>query len=332
MDATETTGVILAAGEGHRMGAITAHFAKPILPICNEPLIATHLRQLDSLSVKQVIVVVGHQKERVVQTANEHCPPGMEITFVEQTERLGIAHALYLTRDAVGNGNLVVILGDTHFTVNDLSLGIARLAGNGGGNAAAVLSVRRVKDPRMIMRECTVRFDFGGRLLEIMEKPRTPFNDMKPCGIYYFSPAIFDAIEMTVPSSLRGEVEITDSIQTLVEMGLEVTWAPTVLWDRNINYPGDILMSNLVELRLRKLKQVIGDDCSIHEEAVVTDTVVGHRASIKTPAHLTRSLVLDDASINQHGAYRDCIVGPGFVLADCLRDEWADTPDDLTGG
>jgi len=323
----DTVGIILAAGEGHRMGAISAHFAKPVLPICNEPLIATHLRQLHSLSIKKVVIVVGHKKERVMETARAHCPDGMGLVFIDQTERLGIAHALFLTRGEVSGCNLVVVLGDTHFTVNDLSLGLEKLAGRKNGSAAAVLSVRRVRDPRMIRRECTVRFDFDGRLLEIKEKPYVPFNDMKPCGIYYFSPMVFEAIELTMPSSLRGEVEITDSIQTLVEMGQEVTWAPTVVWDRNINYPGDILMSNLVELRGRKLTKLVGDGCSIHPESLIRDSVIGDGARVLTPARLTRSLVLDSAEITQHGSFRDCIIGSGFILADCLKDEWADTPE-----
>jgi dTDP-glucose pyrophosphorylase len=308
------------------MGAISAHYAKPVLPVCNEPLISIHLRHMASLGVQKTVVVVGHQKESVKAVARTSCSKGMKLRFVEQEERLGIAHALGVARPEVGEANLVVILGDTHFTASNLALGLDKLEGRGNGSAAAVLSVRRVGDPRLIRRECTVRFDFDGRLLEIREKPELPFNDMKPCGVYFFSPAIFEAIEVTRPTPLRGEVEISDSIQTLVEMGLPVTWAPTIAWDRNINYPGDILMSNLVELRARKLKLLVGPESQVHPEAVLKDTVVGRGAAIRTPARLHRTLVLDGAEIDEHGSFKDCIIGPGFTLTDCLRDEWADTP------
>lgn len=327
----EVVGVILAAGEGQRMGAISAHYAKAMLPVCNRPLIATHMEMLSGLGIRRAVIVVGHRKERVVQTARRHRPAGLSLDFVEQRERLGIAHALFATRISVAGANLVVVLGDTHFMPGPLESGLDSLT-RGNGEVAAVLSVRRVADPEMIRRECTVRFDDAGRLVEIREKPAEPFNDLKPCGVYFFSPAIFDAIDMTSSSSLRGEVEITDSIQMLVDMGYTVTSADTVRWDRNINYPGDILISNLVELRRRKLVRLLGRDVVLHAETVVQDTVMGDRVRVDSPAHFVRALVLDDAVVEQHGDFVDCVVGPGFAIPDCLKGEWADTPDCVQTG
>ncbi len=323
----ELVGVILAAGEGQRMGEISAHYAKPVLPICSVPLIATHLKMLEGINIKRAVVVVGHQRDKVVQTAKAHCPKGLKLHFVDQTERLGIAHALNETRDLTDGCNLVVILGDTHFIPTDLDLGLKRLSSGEEDSVAGVLSVRRVQAPEMIRRECTVRFDFTGSLVEIQEKPVQPFNELKPCGIYFFSPAIFEAIEMTLPSALRGEVEITDSIQTLVELGYTVTGAPTVEWDRNINYPGDLLISNLVELKRRELGSLIGPRTTFHEDAEVRDSVVGKDVQILSPAKLLRSLVLDGAVVEEHGDFIDCVIGPRFAIPDCLKYEWADTPE-----
>ncbi len=323
----ETVGVILAAGEGRRMGAISAHFPKPVLPVCNRPLIAKHLEILRDIGVAEAVVVVGHQKELVSSTALRWCPEGMQLHFVEQTERLGIAHALYLTREIVLDRDVVVILGDTHFIVDDPKFALERLnESRNGDRVAGVLSVRSVRDPELIRRECTVRFDFEGRLVDIQEKPAVPFNDLKPCGIYFFSSEIFEAIEMTEPSSLRGEVEITDSIQTLVDMGFVVTSAPTVVWDRNINYPGDILMSNLVELKRGQRKVLIGEGVSIHPDARISTSVIGNRARINAPVKMLRSLVLDDAVLDVHGEYVDAIVFSRFAIGDCLKEEWGDTP------
>lgn len=323
----ELVGVILAAGEGHRMGEISAHYAKPVLPICSVPLIAAHLRMLAAVSIKRVVVVVGHQRDKVVETARASCPDELELQFVDQTERLGIAHALNETRELTEGCNLVVVLGDTHFIPADLNLGLNRLTSEADDSVAGVLSVRRVKAPEMIRRECTVRFDVDGRLVEIQEKPVQPFNELKPCGIYFFSPAIFEAIEMTLPSALRGEVEITDSIQTLVELGYTVTGAPTVEWDRNINYPGDLLISNLVELRRRGRESLIEPDAKFHEDAEVRESVIGRNVRIDSPAKLLRTLVLDSAVVEEHGDYIDCVIGPRFAIPDCLKYEWADTPE-----
>lgn len=322
----ETVGVILAAGEGHRMGEISAHYPKPILPVCNHPLICSHMHLFQQLDINRVVVVVGHQKDKVIEVARNYCPHGMSLTFIEQKERLGIAHALNQTREVVAGANLVVVLGDTYFIVDDIKAGLARLKTGFQDGVACVLSVRKVADPEMIRRECTVRFDADGSLEEIREKPVQPFNDLKPCGIYFFSPAIFDAIQFTNPSALRGEVEITDSIQSLVDLGYTVVSSPTVHWDRNINYPGDLLISNLVELKRRKLDNLIGDDFTAHEEACLVDSVVGHNVSIHSPARIVRSLVLDSAEVEEHGEFCDCVIGFRFAIADCLRWEWADTP------
>jgi dTDP-glucose pyrophosphorylase len=308
------------------MGAISAHYAKATLPVCNRPLIALHLASLASLGIRHVVVVVGHRAESVIRTATAHKPDGVHVDFVEQEQRLGIADALFRAEPQVRGQNLVVILGDTHFIADNLAAGLGPLSA-GARAPAAVLSVRRVRDPEMIRRECTVRLDDHGNLVEIREKPRTPFNDLKPCGIYFFSPAIFDAIDMTPASPLRGEVEITDAIQTLVSTGQTVGSAHTVAWDRNINYPGDILLSNLVELDRRHLVRLMGRNVALHREAVVDHSVVGNDVSVSSPARIIRSLVLDGAVVDQHGDFVDCVVGPGFAVPDCLDAEWADTPD-----
>lgn len=323
----ETVGVILAAGEGQRMGEISALYPKPVLPVCNHPLVCSHMHLFQQLGIARVIVVVGHQKQKVIDVATDYCPHGMSLTFIEQKERLGIAHALQQTREVTAGANLVVVLGDTYFIVDDIKAGLDRLKSGFVDGVGCVLSVRKVQDPEMIRRECTVRFDSEGCLEEILEKPVQPFNDLKPCGIYFFSPAIFDAIEYTNPSALRGEVEITDSIQSLVDLGYTVVSAPTVHWDRNINYPGDLLISNLVELRRRGLDNLVGDGFSSHEETRLKESVVGHNVTIHSPARILRSLILDNTELDEHGEFRDCVIGYRFAIADCLRWEWADTPE-----
>ncbi|MBM4355449.1 MAG: hypothetical protein FJ109_16955 [Deltaproteobacteria bacterium] len=321
-----TVGVILAAGEGQRMGPVAKHFAKSALPICNEPLVVGHLRQLAAAGIRRVLVVVGYGSNQVVRTASLGCPDGVSLTFVEQPKRLGIAHALHLVEEAAAGANLVVLLGDTHFIFRDLAAGLALLSSNTEPGTAAVLSVRPVADPDLIRRECTVRFDPAGRLVEIREKPSEPFNDLKPCGCYFFGPEIFDAIRRTPASPLRGEVEISDSIQTLVHMGLSVRGAPTVEWDRNINFPGDLLTCNLIELRRRNLPALVGRNVRVHPEASLVDSVVGDDARIDVPVRLVRSLVLPGTVLSVPATCTDCILGPGFVLSDCTQGDSVDMP------
>ncbi len=307
------TGVIIAAGEGKRMGELGKRYAKPLLPVCNRPLIGYHLEMLQAMGIHDVVVVVGYQQEQVRQKVQKAAREGVNLRFVEQPQRLGIAHALSLTREITGKW-LVVVMGDTYFLPGELDAGIDSLFAGNSDRRAAVLSVRRVKDPELIRRECTVRFDESGRLEEIREKPSTPFNDLKPCGLYFFSRKIFDAVDATPPSALRNEIEITDSIQTLVDMGLDVTGAPTVKWDRNITFPSDVLVSNIMQLRSMGLNELLGEEVAVHPEARLEEVIAGSQAGIRTPARLERVLLLPGAVVQDEGDRHDCIIGDEFSI------------------
>jgi dTDP-glucose pyrophosphorylase len=300
------TGVILAAGEGRRMGALGAHRPKACLPVCNRPLIHHHLDLFRGMGIEDVIVVVGFQSADVVAAVGRYPQNGPSVRFIEQPERRGIAHALALTRPHV-TGAVAVILGDTYFVPGDLGAAIEMLGGAHAADLAAVLSVRTEPDPELVRRECTVRFDEAGRLVRIQEKPARPWNDLKPCGLYFFTGAIFDAIARTPASTLRGEVEITDSIQTLVDLGLGVGRAATVRWDSNVTVPEDLLLCNLVDLRRRGRDSLLGAGVRVHPDALLRDVVVGDRARVDVPARLEACLVMEGVPVREAASHRGCI-------------------------
>jgi len=292
------TGVILAAGEGRRMGGLGAVWAKACLPVCNQPLVHHHLDLLHEMGVREVVVVVGYRGNEVMNAAQEHSRvQAGELTLAraEQSERRGIAHALLCARSAIAD-HMVVVLGDTYFVPEALKRPIAMLSAPVGA-LGAVLTIRREPDPMQICRECTVRFDEAGHLVRIQEKPDTPWNDLKPCGMYFFGPRIWDAIHQTPPSALRDEVEITDAIQTLVDLGIPVGRAPTVSRDVNINVPKDLLAANLLELSRR------GEVMEVHPSAVVApqarldQVIVGPDATVGPGVRLSHALVLPGTSL-----------------------------------
>ena len=165
------------------------------------------------------------------------------------------------------------------------------------GELGAVLTIRRESDPMQICRECTVRFDDDGHLVRIQEKPETPWNDLKPCGMYFFGPRIWDAIHQTAPSALRDEVEITDAIQTLVDLGIPVGRAPTVSRDVNINVPRDLLSANLLELSRRGEAVDVHPTAHVDPKARLDQVVVGPDATIAAEVVLNRALVLPGARL-----------------------------------
>jgi len=309
---SSVTGVILAAGKGRRMGRLGECFHKSCLPLCNRPLLATHLQLLSELGIREIVIVVGYKAETVEKVARSLVPKEILLRFVVQPEQKGIADALSCARDFIGEW-MVLMLGDTHFVARDLRAGLLMLREN-PGETDAVLSVRVVSDLDLIRNECTVRLDDRRRVLEIREKPATPWNNIKPCGVYFFSQRIFDAIAVTPPSPLRNEVEITDAIQTLVRQGGVVECASTIEWDNNLTCPADLLLSNLYELRRRGLNAIIGKDVDIHAGASLRDAVIGDEAAIDAPIAVKRTLVLEKARVGGSDTIQDCIVGQDFVI------------------
>ena len=334
--ASGSTGVILAAGEGRRMGSLGERYAKACLPVCNRPLLHHNLDLLAGMGIRDVVVVVGYREADVREAVATHGSSGragelagdpaagpMRFRFVRQAERRGIAQALMLTRDLVGE-RLAVMLGDTYFIPDAPERAGQRLAAE--PDLAAVLSVRRVADPELIRNECTVRFDARGRIAEIREKPSQPFNDLKPCGLYFFRRSIFEAIERTPPSALRGEVEITDAIQALVEEGLHVGQAPTIRWDCNLTTPSDLLRCNLAELDRRGLSAAVADGAHLHPGARLERSVVGRGARVERAARLRCALLLEDAVVREAGPVERCVLGADFALTDCLDERAARAP------
>lgn len=162
--------MVLAAGNGVRMAPLPP-MPKVCLPVANRTLLRRHLELMHVMGIDDVVVVVGFMAATVVQAvAGETLPAGMTVRFAEQPEPRGIADALSRVRGSVSN-RLAVVLADTYIEVDDALAGIRRLRDDGNGGAAAVLSVRDGASPEAIRKECSVRFDDNGHLVEIREKP-----------------------------------------------------------------------------------------------------------------------------------------------------------------
>lgn len=307
-------GVILAAGQGRRMGPLGVRMPKSCLPICNRPLLHYQLDHLLSMGINYVVIVVGYLKDRAVQAAESYIAGaprhGLRLVFVEQPEQRGIAHALQQTASLVDE-QFVVILGDTYFIAGDVTAPWRILHESA---CDAVLSIRTEPEADLIRKECTVEFDAEGRLLRIEEKPQTPWNDLKPCGMYFFTRKIFDAIDKTPRSALRGEVEITDAIQTLVRHGGIVRRAGAVRWDKNLNVPADYLLCNRVALRVRGVKAAVADDVTLPPGVTLNEAVIGRSVTIDRGAELNMTVVLDDAVVRSTAPYCGSILGRDFIL------------------
>ena len=188
--------VVLCAGKGERISPALGHLPKVLVPVWDQPIltiVVDYWRQF----TEDFVFVVGYRREQVIEFAQQ-LPINAE--FVVQTELRGIGHAVSLTRD-VASTKFIVVLGDclckgSFAFPDDMVQGVG---------------VQRTADRAQISRNFMVEID-SGRIVRAIEKPENPTVDLCGLGFYFFDSRVFDYIERTPPSALRGEVEITDVI------------------------------------------------------------------------------------------------------------------------
>lgn len=287
-------GVILAAGKGTRMAPFSQRFPKPLLPICNRPILEYQIEYMKKAGIHDIILVIGHLGYAIARHFGDGDGFGVRIRYVEQETTLGIAHAVGRLEPHISSPFLL-FLGDIFFITEDLSLMMDRMVRE---KASAVLAVKREEDPEAIKRNFAVLLNEEGRVKRVIEKPRYVTNSIKGCGLYLFDLHIFDAIRRTPRTAMRDEYEITDAIQILVDDGFPVVAADIVREDMNVSYPHDLLLCSLEELRHRKQPHLVGKDCVLHPGVRLERTVVGDRVRISTPIRITDSVLFPDTVVD----------------------------------
>lgn len=206
-------GLILSGGKGTRLRPITYTSAKQLVPVANKPVLFYAIESLVEAGVSDIGIVVGDTKEEIKAAVGDGSRWGARITYVEQSEPLGLAHAVKVAQGFLGGDSFIMYLGDNviegslkdlvdHFCCSDLNCQIL---------------LKRVPDPQNF----GVAVLSDGRVDHLVEKPRKPQSDLALVGIYMFDHNIFDAVNSIKPS-WRGELEITDAIQNLIDRGLTI--------------------------------------------------------------------------------------------------------------
>jgi dTDP-glucose pyrophosphorylase len=288
-------GVILAAGKGSRIAPLNQRWPKPLLPVCNKSIIEYQIDAMRSLDVDQVYIVVGHLGDVIQAALGDGSRLGVQIQYVEQKDPQGIAHAL-LTLDGLVQDPMVVFLGDIFLAFHKLPAALERFQSPG---VSGVLVVKHEPIKEYIRRNFAVIMAPEGRVIQVIEKPEDPPNDLKGCGVYFFQPTIFEALRRTPRSSMRNEYEITDAIQIFIDMGEAVYTAATVKWDMNLTYPQDLVECNLRVLAEQGGGSRFGENVIIHPRASIISSVIGSNARIVHPIRVERSLVLEGAMVRE---------------------------------
>ena len=303
--------LILAAGQGSRMGDLGRDMPKALAPVLNKPLVVRHLELLARAGVRDVHIVVGHLGDKIRDALAAHRVPGLNISYHVQAERLGLGHAMLQAEKGLAGQPFVLLLADIAFT---RAQGEAPFVLPDG--VSGLIAVKDETDVDAVKRNFSVILDEGNRIQTVIEKPKAPPTMLKGTGQYVFRTEIFDAIRGTPRSSLRNEYELTDSIQTLIDQGHRVHIDENrIVWDLNLTYPADLLDCNRHYLTHLKDAQVMGTE--LPEGSRIVRSVVGQNVQADGAVDLEDCVVLDGAHLAAGVQLRNAVVGAGWRLGGC---------------
>ncbi len=283
--------VLLHGGFGTRLRPLTHTGPKQLIRVAGKPVSQWCLEDLRDSGVREIAIVLGElSPERVVEYYCDGNWLGIRLTYIYQGYPYGLAHAVYIARDFVSDEAFVVYLGD-NILVEGIREYVKQFEESG---ADAMVLLTRVPDPRKFG---VAEFDEEGRLRRLVEKPKEPPSSYALVGVYFFRPPhIFRAIE-TLKPSWRGELEITDAIQKLIDWGLRVEYAIVRGWWKDTGTPNDILEANrlLLDYKYREtiIKGRVEDDARIEGRVYVDEGAVIRSGSVvRGPAYIGRNTVI----------------------------------------
>ncbi|MFJ2240180.1 glucose-1-phosphate thymidylyltransferase [Streptomyces sp. NPDC087859] len=206
--------LVLSGGAGTRLRPITHTSAKQLVPVANKPVLFYGLESIAAAGITEVGVIVGDTAAEIEEAVGDGSKFGLEITYIPQDRPLGLAHAVLIARDFLGDDDFVMYLGD-NFIVGGISELVDEFRVN---RPAAQILLTHVPDPRSFG---VAELDSEGQVIGLEEKPETPKSDLALVGVYLFTPAIHEAVRAIEPS-WRGELEITHAIQHLIDLHADV--------------------------------------------------------------------------------------------------------------
>ena len=231
-------GLILSGGKGSRLYPLTYTSAKQLVPVANKPVLFRVIEAICDAGIKEIGIVVGvDDNARQIREAVGHGERwGVDVTFIPQDAPLGLAHAVKISRDFLGDDRFVMFLGDN--VIQGGISGLIRDFEHSAWNSQIVLT--RVRNPQQYG---VAELAEDGSIKQLIEKPKDPPSDLALVGIYMFDRTVFEAVNAIQPS-WRGELEITDAIQWLVHQGFAVRPYVHRGWWIDTGKPIDMLAAN----------------------------------------------------------------------------------------
>jgi len=322
--------LVLSGGKGTRLRPITHTSAKQLVPIANKPILFYGLEAIAEAGIKEVGIIVGETKKDIRDTVGDGSKWGLKVTYIEQEAPLGLAHAVKISESFIGSDDFVMYLGDN--LIKDGIVSIVNDFKKNKPNAQILLA--DVPNPQQF----GVAVLKDGKVVLLEEKPKEPKSSLALVGVYMFDRNIFKAVNSIKPSA-RGELEITDAIQYLVDNKFTVNPHIVQGWWKDTGKLEDMLEANRIILETKKKEilgyvdaeskiegnVVIGKDARIinscirgpaiiGEKTTITDSYIGPFTSIYfncsvSNSEIEHSIILENSIINDIKRLEDSLIG-----------------------
>jgi len=300
----ELKGLVLSGGRGTRLRPLTYTAAKQLVPVGNRPILFHVLDNLQNAGVEEVGIIISPETGGAVREAVGSGEPwGMRVDYILQTEPLGLAHAVKIAKPYLASNSFVMYLGD-----NLIGCGVRkyRQKFEASGADASIL-LKEVENPSSFG---IAEIDHQQRVTRLVEKPMQPKSNLALVGIYFFTSKIHQAINAISPS-WRGELEITDAIQALLNAGGKVLSDRVETWWLDTGKKDDLLTANSVVLDEWIRRSIGGEIDSLSQ--------VAGRVQLGLGSRVVNSTVRGPVVIGENVLLEDCFIGPFTSIGNGCR-------------
>lgn len=275
--------LILAGGAGTRLRPITHTSAKQLVPVANKPILFYGIEAMVAAGIREFGIIVGDTRAEVMGAVGDGSRWGVSITYIAQDAPLGLAHCVLIARDFLGDDDFVMYLGD-NLLEQDLGAFVSAFTRERASlqPPRAQILLKQVPDPH---RFGIASLDGDGNVVHLVEKPADPPTDLALVGVYLFDPTIHDAVRAIAPSA-RGELEITDAIQWLIDEGHRVRTEILQGWWIDTGKLTPLLEANrlILETLPTKIDGFVDDGSQIDGRVVVESGAEIKGSHIRGPA------------------------------------------------
>jgi glucose-1-phosphate thymidylyltransferase len=292
-------GLILSGGKGTRLRPLTYTSAKQLVPVANKPVLFYAIESIVAAGIEEIGIIIGETGSEIRAAVGDGSRFGARVTYIPQEAPLGLAHAVLIAEEFLRDSPFVMYLGD-----NLIAGGIAELVSEFrhlGCNSEILLA--EVPNPEQFgVAELTAE----GKVRRLVEKPPEPKSNLALVGVYMFDASIFESVRRIKPSA-RGELEITDAIQDLIDRGLDVHPHIVRGWWKDTGKLDDMLEANRIVLEGMEVRR--GGNLGKHGE-IGTGSRIEGRVQIGEGVELIDSLVRGPVVIGDGARLEHAFVGP----------------------